>query len=100
MSAGVVSLGMAIDRAKVKEFSSTDDAATHLEPFAKWCADHAVKTCPATPAVVAAFVDQLSYLGESILETLQAIELLHDHFGYANPVATAKVRAAVAKIVQ
>ena len=100
MSGNVISLGAAIEQAKVREFSHADDAASHLEPFTRWCTDHAVKTCPAGPDVVAAFVNQLSHLGESILETLRAIELLHDHFGYSNPVATAKVRAEVAKIIK
>ena len=97
----MAALGAAIERAKVSEFSNKDEAARHLAPFAEWCASKATRVCPSSPLVVAAFVDQLSFKGEQfILETLRAIELLHDHFGYANPVATAKVREAVARIVE
>jgi len=97
----MAALSVAIERAKVSEFSREEGAARNIVAFEIWCGSKATKVCPSSPDVVAAFVDQQSFQGERfILETLKAIELLHDHFNFANPVATARVRDAVAKIVK
>jgi hypothetical protein len=98
----LTALRNAIQTAKIAEFSGAAETATiagHFAPFAKFCASKGVASCPATSASVAAFVRELDFRGEDfLLRSLIAIEAAHDHFGYANPVATKAVRAALGKL--
>src|SRR5664279_4348817 len=69
--------------------------------FAQWCAKNKVRHCPARPAVVARFISEIAHQGEeTVLATIQAIDLLHDFHGMANPTATAAVRIALESIVK
>ncbi len=79
------------------------DALLHVRHFADWCKSRAVKFCPALPTTVAAFVRSEAATGvqpEPILESVRAIEAIHDNGGLANPVATAAVRSELSRIVQ
>ena len=77
----------------------SDPERALLNPFIEWCRGMSVRHCPATPAVVATFVQEYDWRGPKIVvPMLQAIEALHDHHMLANPVATGVVRAAISDI--
>jgi len=69
-----------------------------LNPFIRWCRQSGVRHCPAKPTTVAVFISEQEYRAEPV-ETLLAIERLHDIHNLPNPVTTAVVRAALASII-
>lgn len=74
--------------------SDRDKALFHL--FAQWCAHHSVRSLPATPAVVAAFILEHEARGsEFVDEVLGAITRAHALWLLANPVATEIVSQAL-----
>jgi hypothetical protein len=83
-------------------FNLDTELLLHLRHFKAFCQQHGVKDCPARPATVAAFVRGAAagVQPERILEGLQAIELLHDNAGLANPIASAAVRCELGRIFQ
>jgi acetolactate synthase regulatory subunit len=69
----------------------TENAQAKLVPFVQWCRERGVRACPAQPTTVAAFIRWNIDLGvatDKILDTLEAIEALHNGANAANPVAT------------
>lgn len=68
--------------------------------FIRWCADHGVRSCPAMPATVAAFVRSVGASKKEIAAPLTAIAELHDSQGLSNPVATAAVRAELGRALK
>jgi hypothetical protein len=81
------------------QFNSTTTLL--LDPFNRYAAFHGCKNCPASPKVVAAWVRAAKDNDPAkIIETLSAIELLHDVHGLSNPVATSVVRAELEKVLQ
>lgn len=69
--------------------------------FAEWCHQiFKVPSCPAKPATVAAWILEDKGPGYFYLGTLSAIEAVHDYYGFANPCATAAVRAALEKTLE
>ena len=69
-----------------------------LNPFLKWCQVGGVRHCPVKPSVLATYVAEQEYRTEPV-ETLLAIERLHDIHNLPNPVTTAVVRAALASLI-
>ena len=69
-----------------------------LNPFLRWCQQNGVRHCPVKPGVLAAYVTDQEYKTEPV-ETLLAIERLHDIHNLPNPVTTAVVRAALAPLI-
>jgi hypothetical protein len=67
-----------------------------LNPFLKWCRLNGVRHCPAKPTTVAGFISE--HRAEPV-ETLLAIERMHDIHNLPNPVTTAGVRAVLASII-
>jgi hypothetical protein len=80
----------------------TLDAETcrHLAPFIEWCRVANVRHAPAKPITIAAYIlDQAGAKPVRLMEQIGAIESLHAHFGFANPVATLLVRFAIADVL-
>jgi len=69
-----------------------------LNPFIRWCRQSGVRHCPAKPTTVAMFISEQEYRAKPV-DTLLAIERLHDIHNLPNPVTTAVVRAALASII-
>jgi len=110
------SISNVIEQAKFQEYARNEQAIRErfgsrsgsglsdperalLTPFIEWCRGLSVRHCPATPAVVAAFIQEYDWRGPKIVvPMLRAIEALHDHHMVANPVATNVVKAAVAEM--
>jgi hypothetical protein len=79
----------------------TDSEKAKLQTFSKWCNARGVRYCPARPATVAVFVSEHADKGSDyILDSILAIEHLHDIHGFANPVATEVVRRTIVSIVK
>lgn len=79
------------------------DATILLESWNRFAAFHGIRNLGVRPQVVAAFVRAEASLGvepPKIALALSAIELLHDRHGFANPVATAVVRAELERILK
>ena len=71
------------------------EAQLHLVPFLQWCRDQRVRSLPARPTSVAAFVQRQrdqNVPKDQIAGTLSAVEQLHNAAGLANPIATPPVR--------
>jgi len=78
------------------------DALLLLRHFAAWCKERGIKSCPAQPATVAAFIRSQNSIGvqrEQIFDALRAIEAMHDNHALPNPVATAAVRVELGRIL-
>ena len=74
-----------------------------LAIFVNYCKTLGVRHCPARPATCAAFAAAEAANGrdaQGICSLLTAIEALHDHHGFSNPVATAAVSAVLDRIVK
>jgi hypothetical protein len=91
-------LGDAIAQAHAQNLDG--DASRLAGTFVRWCADHGVRSCPATPAIVAAFVRSMGVSTEEVAAALVAIAELHDRAEASNPVATAAVRAELSRILK
>jgi hypothetical protein len=78
------------------------EALAILRSFAGWCSSRGVKWLPATPATCAAWIrfQDASVPVETIEKAIGAIEAVHDQHGYANPIATAAVRAELGRILK
>jgi hypothetical protein len=75
------------------------EAQLHLVPFLQWCHAQRVRSLPARPTSVAAFVQwqtDLKVPKEQIGATLSAIEALHNVAALGNPIATPVVRITTA----
>jgi len=83
-------------------FSTTARVVSRCQrviPFLRWCEAQRVRSLPAKPVSVAAFVRYQQDRGvprPMISESLEAIEALHDAASQANPVATPIVRTTTA----
>jgi hypothetical protein len=69
-----------------------------LAPFVQWCSSVGVRHLPAAPATCAMFIMSQAKVGiapERIAAEAQAIELLHDQCGLANPMQTRAARWAL-----
>jgi hypothetical protein len=86
--------------AQVAPYELDNEARQFVETFVRWCNDHGVRSCPATPATVAAFVRSMGASQKEIAEALAAVGELHDAQGLANPCATAPVRAELTRILE
>jgi hypothetical protein len=74
-----------------------------LRGFAGWARSAGLKWLPATPATCAAWIrfQQANKVpAETIAKAITAIEVLHDQYGHANPIATAAVRAELGRILE
>jgi hypothetical protein len=69
-----------------------------LAPYVRWCKETGVRWCPASPAVISAFIHSRAPT-EKISAMLFAIEELHDQVGAPNPVQTAAVRSAILAVL-
>ena len=73
-----------------------------LAGFARWCEAAGVESCPASPAVVVAYLDEMA--AERKPTTLRryaaSIAHLHRAAGVENPVATEPVRLALRRIAR
>ena len=83
--------------AQVAPYQMDNEARRAVETFIRWCADSGVRSLPATPATVAAFVRSIYANKEETAETLAAVAELHDSRGLSNPVATAAVRTEIGR---
>ena len=69
------------------------DELQALSVFNRFCSLNGLRTCPANPRVVAAWIKSGKVTDPNkIIATLSAIERLHDYHGLANPIATSCVR--------
>jgi hypothetical protein len=78
------------------------DANLRLKPYEHFCREHGVRSHPARPQTVLGFLRSEKASGTEpfkIALALSAVETLHDHFGYANPVAVAAVRRELGLIL-
>lgn len=83
---------------QVAPYQMDVEAQQSIGQFVRWCADHGVRSCPATPATVAAFV---RFTGSEISAALlSAIAECHDAANLANPVATAAVRSELNRVLR
>ena len=74
----------------------------YLAPFINWCANANVRHAPAAPGICAAFILNQARVGiapERIAAEARAIELLHDHYGLANPIQTRAARWALDRVL-
>jgi hypothetical protein len=79
------------------------DATARLAPFQRFCSEHGVRTHPCRVQTVCAFIRAEEKLGtgpHKIALCCEAIEVLHSHFGYANPVASGAVRAEFERMLK
>ena len=73
-----------------------DDVRLRLQHFVQWCGRHSVRACAAKPTTVAAWVLDHAGLGaDSVMETLAAIETLHNYHGLSLPTKSAVVCKAL-----
>jgi hypothetical protein len=86
--------------AQIAPYELDNEARQFAGTFVRWCNDHGVRSCPATPATVAAFVRSMGASQKEIAEALAAIVELHDSRGLSNPVATAAVRSELSRILK
>jgi hypothetical protein len=84
--------------ARIAPFQMDSEAQRSIGAFIRWCADNGLRSCPAAPAAVAAFVRSMGASKEEIAEAVAAIVELHDSRGQSNPVATAAVRAELIRV--
>jgi hypothetical protein len=73
-----------------------------LAPFINWSANANVRHAPAAPAICGAFILNQARVGvapERIAAEARAIELLHDHYGLANPIQTRAARWALDRVL-
>src|SRR5690348_13622793 len=80
----------------------TAEAQEIAAHFVLWCEQLKVRSCPAKPTTVAAYVQWNTDQGvqpEKIIAALSAIEALHNCFGAANPVATVIVDNVLESII-
>jgi len=80
-----------------------EDVAGRWIRFVKWCEDKNVRSLPAKPAVVAAWILDATDLGMSVanvLAVLDAVEQAHLVSGQANVVRAALPRLALERIVK
>jgi len=78
----------------------TAEVRNKVSGFVRYCEANGVR---AMPAVVASYVDHLAGLGlnaETILNSLQAIEALHDCFNCSNPVQTGAVNRVMEGLIK
>jgi hypothetical protein len=78
------------------------EALLILRQFAEWCRSRGVKWLPATPATCAAWMhfQAVNHIApEIIAKAIEAIQIAHDQQGFANPIATAAVRAELGRIL-
>lgn len=79
----------------------TVDEKRMLQAFSKWCNSRGVRYCPARPATVAVFVSEHADNGDDfILDSIFAIERLHDVHALPNPVPTEVVRRTIAAVMK
>jgi hypothetical protein len=74
-----------------------------LAPFVQWCSSVGVRHLPAAPATCAMFIMSQAKVGiapERIAAEAQAIELLHDQCGLANPMQTRAARWALEQVLK
>jgi hypothetical protein len=85
--------------AQVAPYGELDnEAKVHFAAFVRWCGDHGVRSCPATPATGAMFV--MGTRPQEVAPALMAIQELHDSKGLPSPVATAAVRSAISRVLE
>jgi hypothetical protein len=73
-----------------------EDVRLRLQLFAQWCERHSVRACAAKPTTIAQWVLDHGHLGaDAIMAILTATEVLHFHYGLANPVKTPIVSRAL-----
>jgi hypothetical protein len=80
-----------------------EDTKLLLIPFLKWCDGLNVHHLPATPTTCAAFIlsqHKVGFAPERIAAEARAIELLHDHYGLANPLQTRAARWALEQVLK
>jgi hypothetical protein len=78
------------------------EALLILRQFAEWCRSRGVKWLPAAPAACAAWMhfQHVNHIApETIVKAIEAIQIAHDQHGFANPIATAAVRAELGRIL-
>jgi hypothetical protein len=78
------------------------EALLILRQFAEWCRSRGVKWLPATPSTCAAWMhfQRVNHIApETITKAIEAIQIAHDQQGFANPIATAAVRAELGRIL-
>jgi hypothetical protein len=79
------------------------DIRTRWDRFADFCRKQEVRSLPAKPATVAAYLADEIAQGMDVqhaLALLAAIEAAHDHAGLANPVRTAVARQVLDGVVK
>lgn len=79
-----------------------EDTQRLLAAFLQFCASANVRHHPAAPATCAMFLLSQARVGvapERIAAAAQAIELLHDHYGLANPIQTRAARWALEQVL-
>jgi hypothetical protein len=76
------------------------DAKVYFEQFQRFCSEHGVRSLPAAPAVVAAFIRDGGIEPAKLTLILAAIEQIHDHHNLANPVATSVVREQLSLVLK
>ncbi len=87
------------ERISPAETKLTSDDIALLRPFIYWCEKNNVRHCPAKPATIAVWIAAHEFKAEPV-ESLGAIERLHDRYGVSNPVATAIVRQVLEPLVR
>jgi hypothetical protein len=81
----------------------TNDQGALLTAFVEWCAAKSVRRCPARPFTVAAHALHQKDAGvapDRIIDTLVAIEALHNAYKLPNPCRTAIVDAALEQVLE
>ena len=74
-----------------------------LQPFIQFCSAAGVRSCPARPHAVCAWILSEAKRGtpaDRILATLSAIEEWHDRSGFANPVTTSVTGFALDQVIK
>jgi hypothetical protein len=75
------------------------DELAALSVFNRWCNLNGLRTCPANPRVIAAWLRSEKNTDPSkIIDTLSAIERLHDFHSLPNPIATSCVRNELCRL--
>jgi hypothetical protein len=78
---------------------SADELAA-LSVFNRWCGLNGLRNIPANPRVVAAWIrSEKGTDPNKIIETLSAIERLHDFHSLPNPIATSTVRNELGRVM-
>jgi hypothetical protein len=77
----------------------TDRVRMRLAEFVKWCGEYNVRACAAKPATVATWVLSHGHLGaDAVMDTLSAIEALHNYHGLSLPTKSAIVCRALEQV--